>query len=273
MNVISHTEALSRIEEALEAARTIFARFTPGDVQAEYKAGHDPVTQADTQVDAALRTCLLRPGEGWLSEESVDDPIRLESSWVWIVDPLDGTREFVEGIPEWCCSIGLVRDGKPFAGGICNPATQETVVGTIESGVRLNGEPAQPSSRTKLAGGVVLASRSEMKRGEWDQFQGRSFEVRPTGSVAYKLGCVAAGLADATWTLTPKHEWDVAAGVALIDSAGGFTGTLDQSPLLFNNRKPKLPGLLAGGAGLKTEIIAITAAAEKPAPKKPQTVR
>jgi len=273
MNVISHTEALSRIEEALLAARAIFARFTPGDVEAEYKAGHDPVTQADTQVDAALRKCLLRPGEGWLSEESVDDPIRLESSWVWIVDPLDGTREFVRGIPEWCCSIGLARDGKPFAGGICNPATQEVFVGTVESGLIFNGKPAQPSSRAKLEGGVVLASRSEVKRGEWDQFQGKGFEVRPAGSVAYKLACVAAGLADATWTLTPKHEWDVAAGVALIESAGGFTGTLDQSPLVFNNRKPKLTGLLAGGAALKNEIIALTAAAEMPAPKKPQPVR
>jgi myo-inositol-1(or 4)-monophosphatase len=273
MHVISHTEARSRIEEALEAARRIFARFTPGDVQAEYKAGNDPVTEADRQVDTSLRQCLLRPGEGWLSEESVDDPIRLESSWVWIVDPLDGTREFVQGIPEWCCSIGLARDGRPFAGGICNPATQEVFVATVESGLLFNGKPAQPSSRAKLEGGVVLASRSEVKRGEWDQFQGKAFAVRPTGSVAYKLACVAAGLADATWTLTPKHEWDVAAGVALIESAGGFTGTLDQSPLRFNSRRPKLTGLLAGGMALKSEIIAVTSAAEKPAPTKPQPVR
>lgn len=264
MTSISHTEALSRIQEALDAARIIFAHFTPGEVQAEYKAGHDPVTEADRQVDTALRKTLLRSGEGWLSEESVDDPIRLESSWVWIVDPLDGTREFVQGIPEWCVSIGLVHNGKTFAGGICNPATQEVFVGTVESGLLFNGRPAQPSPRTNLEGGVVLASRSEVKRGEWEQFQAKSFEVRPMGSVAYKLACVAAGLADATWTLTPKHEWDVAAGVALIQSAGGFTSTLDESPLLFNNRKPKLTGLLAGGAGLKSEILALTSVAKKP---------
>ena len=107
-------------------------------------------------------------------------------------------------------------------------------------------------------GAVVLASRSEIKRGEWEQFEGKSFEVRHTGSVAYKLGSVAAGLADATWTLTPKHEWDVAAGVALILSAGGFVSTLDQSPLRFNNRKPKLAGLIAGGDGLKNEILELT---------------
>lgn len=256
------TEVFSRINEALDAARTIFARFTPGDVATRFKQGDDPVTEADTQVDAALRKILLRPEEGWLSEESVDDAVRLEREWVWIVDPLDGTREFVEGIPEWCVSIGLVHNGQPYAGGICNPATGETIVGTVETGVLLNGKPAHPSQRTSLAGTVVLASRSEVKRKEWEQFQGKSFEIRPTGSVAYKLGCVAAGLCDATWTLTPKHEWDVAAGVALILSAGGFVSTVDQSPLYFNNRKPKLSGLLAGGAGLKTEILALTANAK-----------
>ena len=135
MNSISQThtatEVLSRIQEALDAARTIFSRFTPGEVAAEYKAGNDPVTEADKQVDAALRKILLRPEEGWLSEESVDDPIRLEREWAWIVDPLDGTKEFIEGIPEWCVSIGLVRGGEAYAGGICNPATGEVFVGTV----------------------------------------------------------------------------------------------------------------------------------------------
>ena len=252
------TEVLSRINEALDAARTIFARFTPGDVATRFKQGDDPVTEADTQVDAALRKILLRPEEGWLSEESVDDPVRLEREWVWIVDPLDGTREFVEGLPEWCVSIGLVHNGQPYAGGICNPATGEVFVGTTETGILCNGKPGRPSQRTNMTGAVVLASRSEIKRGEWEQFEGKSFEIKHTGSVAYKLGSVAAGLADATWTLTPKHEWDVAAGVALILSAGGFVSTLDQSPLKFNNRKPKLTGLIAGGPGMKAEIMELT---------------
>src|SRR5580765_2560670 len=99
MSSPSQTETLERIQSALESARRIFARFTPGAIEAEYKAGHDPVTEADTEIDAALRQELLRDGEGWLSEESVDDMSRLEKSRVWIVDPLDGTREFVAGIP------------------------------------------------------------------------------------------------------------------------------------------------------------------------------
>src|SRR6267142_980082 len=97
----SYSEILERIEAALGAARTIFSRFTPGRIEAEFKVGHDPITEADRAIDTALRENLLRAGEGWLSEESVDDFSRLDRKQVWIVDPLDGTREFVKGIPEF----------------------------------------------------------------------------------------------------------------------------------------------------------------------------
>src|SRR5579864_237341 len=126
----SYADSLSRIQAALEAARAVFARFTAGAIEAEYKAGHDPVTEADRALDAVLRKELLREGEGWLSEESVDDPVRLQRSRVWVVDPLDGTREFVQGIPEFCASVGLVEDGIPVAGGILNPATNELFLGS-----------------------------------------------------------------------------------------------------------------------------------------------
>ncbi len=92
------------------------------------------MTEADHAVDAVLRQNLLRDGEGWLSEESVDDPLRLQCSRVWVVDSLDGTREFVKGILEFCASIGFVENGCPVAGGIYNPATDETFLGSIDSG-------------------------------------------------------------------------------------------------------------------------------------------
>src|SRR5262252_8232325 len=111
----STAETLQRIQSAMEAARVVFGRFTPGAIATEYKIGHDPVTEADRQLDAVLRKELLRDGEGWLSEESVDDYTRLEKSRVWVVDPLDGTREFVAGIPEFCVSVGMVEDGRPIA--------------------------------------------------------------------------------------------------------------------------------------------------------------
>lgn len=253
----AYSDILQRIEAGIASARNIFSRYTPGAIDAEFKAGHDPVTEADRAIDAVLRQTLLRDGEGWLSEESVDNLDRLQKSRVWVVDPLDGTREFVKGIPEFCVSIGLVEDGKPVAGGIHNPATNETFVGAIDSGVLYNGRPAQSSRRTTLQGAVTLASRSEVKRGEWTDFEKGALQVHPMGSVAYKLARVAAGLADITFTLTPKHEWDVAAGVALVLSSGGFAVTLENSPLRGNDRNPLISGLIACGPNLREPLLAL----------------
>jgi myo-inositol-1(or 4)-monophosphatase len=251
---MARDEDLRRISEALERAKSILTEFTAGQVDHRLKSGGDPVTEADTRVNDALRECLPRGDEGWLSEETVDDPVRLERERVWIVDPLDGTREFVAGIPEWCVSIGLVEAGRAVAGGICNPTTAQTILGSVEDGVFLNGAPCGTRTAEALADREVLASRSEVKRGEWKRFDSAPFRVRPMGSVAYKLSLVAAGLSDATWTLVPKHEWDVAAGTALVRAAGGVVWIPGGSEPMFNQRVPKLRGLVAAPASLAGSI-------------------
>jgi len=249
-----YSDVLDRITGAIEASREILARYTPGEIAAEYKAGHDPVTEADRALDALLATKLVRGDEGWLSEESADDLSRLELKRVWIVDPLDGTREFVEGIPEFVVSIAMIDDGRPVAGGIFNPATDEVFLGAVDCGLAYNGQPAEASRRRELRGALALASRSETRRGEWREFENAPFRVQPMGSVAYKLARVAAGLADLTFTLTPKHEWDVAAGAALILSGGGFVQPLN-APLRMNLENPRLDGLIACGPLLKDELL------------------
>lgn len=260
MKNVSHAEALLRIQEALRSAVAAVTQFVPGNVEASYKAGQDPVTEADRVANDVLREVLVRDGEGWLSEESVDDKQRLGKERVWVVDPLDGTREFVAGIPEWCVSVALVEQGRAVAGGICNPATGELILGSLETGVTLNGQTVRASQRASLAGALVLASRSEVNRGEWDRFRSASFTIRPLGSVAYKLALVAAGVADATWTLVPKHEWDVAAGVALVEAAGGFVHDLRSAPVKFNSASALLSGLVAGGPMLRASITSFLGA-------------
>ena len=153
MTSSSSKETLERIHAALEAGREVLNRFTPGAIEAEYKAGHDPVTEADRAVDAMLKKHLLREGEGWLSEETIDDPSRLSKTRVWVVDPLDGTREFVQGIPEFCVSIAMVENGIPVAGGhsidTAEPTYGLAVVGTARPDqIRRNAgaRPATPSS-------------------------------------------------------------------------------------------------------------------------------
>lgn len=241
---------VEHVREALELARTVLRQFGQGGSAIETKRGGDPVTEADHAVNTALAAFLPRPGEGWLSEESADSELRLSASRVWVIDPLDGTREFVAGLPEWAVSIALVIDGEPLVGGVCNPATGDTIIGAIGLGVTNCGRPVRASSTSKLGGANVLASRSEFERGQWHAFSDAAFHVRPCGSVAYKLALVAAGIIDATWTLMPKHEWDVAAGVALVRAAGGRTWIPGGGALSFNCRLPKFPALAASAPGL-----------------------
>jgi myo-inositol-1(or 4)-monophosphatase len=249
-----YSEVLRRIKAAIAEAKLVFSRYTPGDIAAEYKVGHDPVTQADKELDLVLRKYLLSAGEGWLSEESADDLSRLNYERVWVVDPLDGTREFVSGIPEFCISIGMVERGRPIAGGICNPVTGEIFLGCTDTGVTYNGSAARASQRASLHGATILASRSEVNRGEWDVFDDGRFSIQATGSVAYKLARVAAGLADATFTLNSKHEWDVAGGAALVVSGGGHVQLLNGSELICNRPQPIISGLVASGPRLTNEL-------------------
>ena len=246
--VSNRQDDVERIQKALEAARNLLARFDSQTIRISSKGKGGVVTEADHAVDELLRESLPREGEGWLSEETADDRSRLQCSRVWIVDPLDGTHEFVSGIHEWAVSIGLIEEGQAVAGGVCNPATGETVIGSAETGVTFNGRPAPQRNPRRLQDVEVLASRSETNRGEWDLYLDAEFRVRPVGSVAYKLALVAAGLADATWTLAPKNEWDVAGGVALVRAAGGVVRTLDGQEPVFNRSNVLLDGLWAFSA-------------------------
>jgi len=245
----ARAEDVERIRLAVGEALKTLEDLARGALWVGRKAGGDLMTAADDAVNETLRRALPREGEGWLSEETADDLVRLGRRRVWVVDPLDGTQEFVAGIPEWCVSIGLVEDGQPVAGGLCNPAAGELFLGSVETGVTLNGRSVRVRERRDLPGAEVLASRSEVRRGEWEDAKA-PFRVRPVGSVAYKLALVAAGLSDATWTLSPKHEWDVAGGVALVLAAGGEIKTLGWEAPTFNRRDPWLSGLVATSSGL-----------------------
>ncbi len=247
---MADADILHRIERALAAATEALLDFTPGKIQSTLKCGGDPVTEADVLLDNVLNQALLCGDEGWLSEETVDDLSRLDKQRVWIVDPLDGTREFIEGIPEWCVSVAYVVNGRPEAAGIACPTNDQIIVGSRDTGVTLNGSSVSVSQKHDLQGATVLASRSEVKRGEWKRFEDAPFEIIPMGSVAYKLARVAAGLNDVTFTLVPKNEWDVAAGWLLVEAAGGKVVDKDQNPRTFNQPKTLLPGLFAGNAAL-----------------------
>ena len=246
---------LVAVRQALHRAGEVLRRHAQQDVPFELKDGWSPVTAADREVDALLREILPSPGDGWLSEESDDDERRLACRRIWIVDPLDGTRSFVARRPEYAVSIALVVDGVPVLGAVGNPATGVSVVGGPGLGLEVQGDPAlawpEPGGRLR-----VLASRSEWKRGDWRRFAAR-IQVLPQGSVAYKLALVAAGSADATWTLQPKHEWDVAAGAALVAAAGGEVWLPRGGPVQWNSSRPRFRSFAAARSGLRARVEAL----------------
>jgi myo-inositol-1(or 4)-monophosphatase len=249
---------LARIESALDRTRGIAKGLTHPEVANDSR--HETIKLAERQLSDALREALLEPCEGWLCEEDADDHARLGCEVAWVIDPVDGTQEFITGVPEWSISVGLVIEGAAVAGGVYNPATDELFLGSSNLGITYNKRAVTASAKTSFDTAVVLASRQEFKRGEWARFERRPFTIRTTGSIAYKLALVAAGLADATWTLSPKHEWDIAAGVALIHSAQARVSLPGGAPVPFNRKETLLPGLIASNAGIWDEVNSLLAA-------------
>jgi len=248
-------------EEAARAAGEIIRRWYERPLEVRDKGNDNPVTQADLEADRCIREIVRGhfPGDGWLSEETADSSERLECRRVWIVDPLDGTKEFIDHIPELAVAIALVEDGKPVVGVEYNPIRDELFSCARGEGTTLNGKAVRVTDCSTPAQARVLASRSEIKRGEWKAFEPH-VRVVATGSVAYKLARIAAGEAEATFSLTPKHEWDVCAGVALIEEAGGVVTDCDGAPLRFNQKRPWLPGLIASSRTLYEPLRAVIAA-------------
>jgi myo-inositol-1(or 4)-monophosphatase len=236
------------IDASLKAGEIIMQYYCD-DYEIKEKGYHNPVTTADNEADSYLKSTLMsaRPQYGWLSEETVDSKNRLNKEKVWIVDPLDGTKEFIEGVPQFVVSIALVEKGIPIIGVLHNPVTKETFHAAKGEGAYLDQDQYRCSIKDSTRDMVILNSRSETRRGLWEPYKIHFKELRPIGSVAYKMGLTAIGKADIFATLRPKNEWDICAGTCLINEAGGKVINLNGKEITFNNQKTLIePGLIAG---------------------------
>ena len=229
--------------------------YYKADYEIHDKGYHNPVTTADHAADSLLKEMLTEscPDYGWLSEETVDSPDRLSKERVWVVDPLDGTKEFIEGVPQFVVSIAIVENGEPVVGVLYNPVTKDTFAAAKGEGAFLNDKPIHCVTKDSVGDMVILNSRSETRRGLWEPFANTFGELRAIGSVAYKLGLTAAGKADIFASLRPKNEWDICAGNCIINEAGGKLIDLNGNIRRYNQEYTIIePGLIAGD----TEAVA-----------------
>ncbi|HLX37828.1 MAG TPA: 3'(2'),5'-bisphosphate nucleotidase CysQ [Candidatus Binataceae bacterium] len=262
------TREVEYARKAALAAGDILMRYYDTKYEIGSKGKDNPVTIADTEADSAIKAILTHafPDYGWLSEETVDNEERLGKQRVWIVDPLDGTKEFINKIPEFCVAIGLSDRAEPVVGVTYNPISKEMFWSARGMGCHLNDHRVHVTTTSELKVANVLASRSETLRGEWEVFKGMLVAV-PTGSVAYKLAMVAGGKADATFTRSPKNEWDIASGAALIIEAGGTMVDIDGHPMTFNKKVTKCAGMIASNGILHDQLMQV-APKHKMIPKK-----
>ncbi|MEX2282104.1 MAG: 3'(2'),5'-bisphosphate nucleotidase CysQ [Gemmatimonadota bacterium] len=258
---MSSTHGNPDLDLALEAARaagTSIMRVFGNKHEVTYKSPGQPVTAADLEADRILHEVLLsaRPDYGWLSEETVDHPDRLDCDRVWIVDPIDGTRTFIKGKPEFSISIALAHHGAVVLGVVANPATGETFWAVRGSGAYLDDARLKVSERATADGATIVASSNELRVGEFSPFRD-GWTIQPVGSTAYKLARVAQGAAEAFLSRGSKSEWDVAAGDLIVQEAGGRVTDLRRQPLRYNQPDPYVHGILATNGRLHEHILAM----------------
>ena len=240
------------LEVALTAARAagaILLHYYTVGTEVWEKSEDNPLTVADLESDRVIAKHLREafPDDALLSEESVGDLSRLSKRRVWIVDPMDGTKEFTRKIPEFGASIALVEDGEPVVGVILNPPANVTVWASRGGGTYRDGERVRVSDCGRLADAAVIASRTEISRNQFDSYDGWFRELRPVGSIAWKLACIACGEGDLNISVAPKNEWDVCAGDLLVREAGGAYSDFEGTTRSYNQEKTLIETSMAAG--------------------------
>lgn len=225
----------------------------------EKSGGQGPVTEADLHVNRQLCADLqsARPDYGWLSEETEDGDARQKTDRQFIIDPIDGTRAFIEGSKDWAHSIAIAQNGIPIVAAVYLPMHDAMYTATLGGGAMLNGMPIHASSNKAIDTATVLTAKPNMDQKYW------SADIPPfkrtfRSSLAYRLALVAEGRFDGMLTLRPTWEWDVAAGALIVTEAGGSVSDQKGQPAVFNNPHPQINGMVAAG-GIHPTLIAALA--------------
>jgi myo-inositol-1(or 4)-monophosphatase len=227
---------LDLIADAAKQAGAVALSFFQQSPEVWWKnEGRSPVSAADFAANETLASILMpaRPEYGWLSEETDDDPVRLERETVFVVDPIDGTRGFLAGMPTWCVSVAVVRNGRPVAGVLYAPALDELYLAQVHGPALKNDVEISVSNAGEHAI-QRLATAEEMLTGFEPGFRKTVERVKHVPSLAYRLAMVADGRLEGTLVKRDSHDWDLAAADLILERAGGALVDLAGDRLIYN---------------------------------------
>ena len=238
-------------------AGALAASFRGANLKSWTKHGDSPVTEADVAVDAFLRERLMRlmPDCGWLSEESEDDRARLGASRLWVVDPIDGTRAYVEGRTDWAVSVALVQDGRPVAAALYAPMEDGLYLAAVGEGATLDAKPIRATAG-ELSGAHVAGPKPMI----WElEKAAPGIVAEPkVHSLALRLTRTASGKLDVAFASKNSHDWDVAAADLIVHEAGGTLTTLDGRVPVYNSAEARHGALVAAERTRHQQVVAIT---------------
>lgn len=219
--------------------------------------GAGPVTAADLAVNTMLEGFLqaARPDYGWLSEETEDNGKRTDTKRQFIIDPIDGTRAFIEGSKDWAHSLAITQDSVPVAAAVYLPMHDMMFAARLEGGATMNGDSIHVSD-CEIDGATVLGAKPNFDGRFWKEGTLPPIKRAFRSSLAYRLCLVAEGRFDGMITLRPSWEWDIAAGALIVSEAGGTVTDQNGAALRFNNVHPQVPGVLAAGSQLHADLAA-----------------
>lgn len=245
------------VAAARKAGTIATGYFGQSPIVTDKPGGAGPVTEADLAVDLMLADFLRdkRPDYGWLSEESQDGPARLSTARQFVIDPIDGTRAFIDGAKDWSHSLAIVENGAVVAAAVYLPLHDLMFTAAAGDGAQLNDAPISVS-QSAIDQARVLASKPNFAPALWKGATLPPFQQAFRSSLAYRLCLVAQGQFDAMLTLRPSWEWDIAAGALIVAEARGTVTDARGLPLVFNNAHPQVPGVIAAGDDLHADIAA-----------------
>jgi myo-inositol-1(or 4)-monophosphatase len=247
---------LDLLLHAANAAGRVALTFTGPTAKKWEKPGQGPVTEADFAVNDTLEHILrnARPDYGWLSEETPDTADRLSREHVFIIDPIDGTRSFIEGSGTWAHSIAIARHGRVTAAVIALPARKRTFAAALGQGATLNGTPIVSAQNATLTGATLMAPKPAMDPARWKSTPPAVKRAyRP--SLAYRMALIAQGRFDAMLTMRPTWHWDIAAGTLIANEAGAKVTAPNGDELNFNTETPQSSGVLTANPTLHEQML------------------